>query len=202
LRRLTERLAPGGYLMLGLYSELARADIVELRSIIARAGFPPSVEGIRACRRFVGRYPGDRFRALVDEAADFYSTSMVRDLLTGGDARLVTLVGAGGIGKTRLAIEVGTGLVGTFDGVVMVALDEVTSAELVVSSIASSLGVPESPGQSLVDLVINYLRPRKMLLIIDNFEHVVAAAGVLGQLITETDQVMLLVTSRAVASLR
>ena len=121
---------------------------------------------------------------------------MVRDLLTGGDARLVTLVGAGGIGKTRLAIEVGTGLVGTFDGVVMVALDEVTSAELVVSSIASSLGVPESPGQSLVDLVINYLRPRKMLLIIDNFEHVVAAAGVLGQLITETDQVMLLVTSR------
>ena len=105
-------------------------------------------------------------------------------------------MGAGGIGKTRLAIEVGTGLIGTFDGVVMVALDEVSSADLVVSSIALSLGVPESPGQSLLDLVINYLRPRKMLLIIDNFEHVVAAAGVLGQLITETDQVMLLVTSR------
>ena len=53
---------------------------------------------------------------------------------------------------------------------VMVALDEVSSADLVVSSIASSLGVPESPGQSLLDLVINYLRARKMLLIIDNFE--------------------------------
>ena len=122
--------------------------------------------------------------------------SIVRDLLTGGDARLVTLVGAGGIGKTRLAIEVGSGLVGKFDGVVMVPLDEVSSADQVVSSIASSLGVPESPGQSLLDLVINYLRPRKMLLILDNFEQVVAAAGVLGQFIAETDQVMLLVTSR------
>src|SRR5829696_4724292 len=122
--------------------------------------------------------------------------SLVRDLLTGGDARLVTLVGAGGIGKTRLAIEVSSGLLDKFDGVVMVALDEVSSADLVVSSIASSLGVPESPGQSLLDLVINYLRPRKMLLLLDNFEQVVTAAGVLGRLITEADHVMLLVTSR------
>jgi predicted ATPase len=122
--------------------------------------------------------------------------SIVRDLLTGGDARLVTLVGAGGIGKTRLAIEVGSGLIGKFDGVVLVALDEVSSADLVVSSIALSLGVPESPGQYLMDLIINYLRPRKILLIVDNFEQVVAAAGVLSQLITETDRVVLLVTSR------
>jgi predicted ATPase len=122
--------------------------------------------------------------------------SIIRDLLTGGHTRLVTLVGAGGIGKTRLALEVGSDLIGTFDGVVLVALEEVSSADLVVSSIALSLGVPESPGQSLMELVINYLRSRRMLLIIDNFEQVVAAAGVLNQIITETDQVMLLVTSR------
>jgi predicted ATPase len=122
--------------------------------------------------------------------------SIVRDLLTGGDARLVTLVGAGGIGKTRLAIEVGSGLLGKFAGVVMVPLDEVSSADQVVSSIASSLGVPESPGQSLLDLVLNYLRSRKLLLILDNFEQVVAAAGVLGRFIAETDDVVLLVTSR------
>ncbi|HTO49875.1 MAG TPA: methyltransferase domain-containing protein [Burkholderiales bacterium] len=81
LRRLTDLLVPGGYLMLGLYSDAARADIVELRSIIAREGFTPTLEGVRACRRFIRRYPGDRFRSLADEAADFYSTSMVRDLL-------------------------------------------------------------------------------------------------------------------------
>jgi predicted ATPase len=108
----------------------------------------------------------------------------------------VTLVGAGGIGKTRLALELGSGLVGKFDGVVLVALDAVSSADLVVSSVASAVGVPESPGQSLLDVIINYLRSRKMLLIIDNFEHVLAAAGVLGQLIAETDQVVLLITSR------
>ena len=81
LRRLTDLLAPGGYMMLGLYSDAARADIVEFRSIIAREGFTPTVEGIRTCRRFIRSYPGDRFRSLVEEAADFYSTSMVRDLL-------------------------------------------------------------------------------------------------------------------------
>jgi Domain of unknown function (DUF4062) len=83
-----------------------------------------------------------------------------------------------------------------FEGVVMVALDEVSSADLVVSSIASSLGIPESPGQPLQDTVINYLRARKLLLIIDNFEHVVTAAGLLGLIISQTDQVLLLVTSR------
>jgi predicted ATPase len=122
--------------------------------------------------------------------------ALVRDLLTGGEVRLVTLVGAGGIGKTRLALEVGSGLRNKFDGVVMVALEEVSSPDQVVSSIASSLGVPESPGQSMLDLIINYLRARKMLLIVDNFEHVMAGAHVLGQLISEADQVVLLVTSR------
>ncbi len=124
-----------------------------------------------------------------------HERSTVRDLLTGADARLVTLVGTGGIGKTRLALEVGAALTGEFDGVVLVALDEVSSADLVVSSIASSLGVHESPGRSLLDVVMSYLGARRMLLIVDNFEHVLAAAGVLAQLITQTDAV-LLVTSR------
>jgi SAM-dependent methyltransferase/tetratricopeptide (TPR) repeat protein len=78
---LTNLLGPGGYMMLGLYSEIARRDIVELRAIIARKSLSPSPQGIRACRRLVKDHPDDRFRSLADEAADFYSTSMVRDLL-------------------------------------------------------------------------------------------------------------------------
>jgi predicted ATPase len=122
--------------------------------------------------------------------------STLSDLLGAPDVRLVTLVGPGGIGKTRLALEVGATIAGMFDGVAMASLEEVASSDLVVSSIASSLGVLESPGHSLFDLVINYLRPRKMLLIVDNFEHVVAAAGVLEQIVTHTDGIVLLVTSR------
>jgi predicted ATPase len=122
--------------------------------------------------------------------------SIVRDLLTGGEARLITLLGVGGIGKTRLALEVGAALKEKFDGVVMVTLEGVSTADLLVSAIASALGVPESPGQSLLNLVINYLRPRKMLLIIDNFEHLVAAADLLGELIAQADKLVLLVTSR------
>jgi predicted ATPase len=122
--------------------------------------------------------------------------STVQDLLTEGAVRLVTLVGPGGIGKTRLALESGAALTNKFDSVVMIPLEEVSSADLVVSSIASSLGVPESPGRSLLDLVINCLRGRRMLLVVDNFEHVVAAAGVLAQIVTHTDRVVLLVTSR------
>jgi len=142
---------------------------------------------------------GRRSRPLPSPASRFIGRerekSIVRDLLTGEDTRMVTLVGAGGIGKTRLALEVGSELRDKFEGVVMVALDEVSS-DLVVSSIASSLGIPESPGQPLQDTVINYLRARKLLLIIDNFEHVVTAAGLLGLIISQTDQVVLLVTSR------
>jgi predicted ATPase len=144
--------------------------------------------------------PQPRSRPLPAPASRFIGRerekAMVRKLLTGGEARLVTLVGPGGIGKTRLALEIGSGLTGAFDGVVMVALEDVSSVDQVVSSIASALGVPESPGHSMLDLVINYLRTRRMLLIIDNFEHVMPAADVLAQLITETSHVVLLVTSR------
>ncbi|HJV12461.1 MAG TPA: DUF4062 domain-containing protein [Propionibacteriaceae bacterium] len=122
--------------------------------------------------------------------------SLVRGLLTGGDTRMVTLVGPGGIGKTRLALEVGADLTNTFDAVVFVPLEEVSSADLVVSSIASALGVRESSDQPVLDQIVNYLSTRWTLLIIDNFEHVVAAAGVLEHLITHTDQVVLLITSR------
>jgi hypothetical protein len=159
---------------------LLLSERFDLRDELAEA-VPPTRPLPAPASRFIGR---EREK------------SIVWDLLTGEDARLVTLVGVGGIGKTRLALEIGAAVRGEFDGVAMVALDEVSSADLVLSSIASSVGVPETPGQPLLDAVINYLRSRRTLLIVDNFEHMMAAAGLLGQLITQADQVLLLVTSR------
>ena len=81
LQALLRRLRPDGYLLLGLYSELARRDIVSIRSEIEAQGLPATPEGIRACRAWMRRQPGEKFTRLMKEASDFYSTSMVRDLL-------------------------------------------------------------------------------------------------------------------------
>ena len=81
LKRLVRALKGGGYLMVALYSERARADVVAVRELIARHGLEATAGGIRACRALVRNDPTGRFRALVEEDNDFYSTSMVRDLL-------------------------------------------------------------------------------------------------------------------------
>lgn len=81
LKRLLQALRPGGYLMMALYSDRARRDVVAVRELIARQGLDPSARGIRACRKLILGDLADRFRALIEEDNDFYSTSMVRDLL-------------------------------------------------------------------------------------------------------------------------
>ena len=81
LQSLLRRLRAGGYLLLGFYSELARRDIVSMRRQIEAQGLPATPEGIRACRAWMRRQPGGEFTRLMQEATDFYSTSMVRDLL-------------------------------------------------------------------------------------------------------------------------
>ena len=108
----------------------------------------------------------------------------------------MTLVGPGGIGKTRLAIEAAAAVERDFGGAVIVELENVPSADLVSSSIGSSLGIPETPGRSLVDSLTDYLGSRKTLLLVDNFEHVIAAASLLAYLLTRTTRLTLLVTSR------
>jgi SAM-dependent methyltransferase/Tfp pilus assembly protein PilF len=81
LKRLLRALKPGGYLMVALYSERARRDVALAREIIAGHGLEASERGIRACRALMRTDPEHRFRALVEGDNDFYSMSMVRDLL-------------------------------------------------------------------------------------------------------------------------
>jgi predicted ATPase/class 3 adenylate cyclase/Tfp pilus assembly protein PilF len=112
-------------------------------------------------------------------------------------ARLLTLTGPGGTGKTRLALQVGADLLEQFDdGVFFVSLASVTDPELVLSTIAASLGVKEGAGQSLTETLEGYLHHKHLLLILDNFEQVLQGATPVGDLLGSCPKLKILLTSR------
>ena len=92
--------------------------------------------------------------------------------------RLLTLSGGGGSGKTRLALEVARDLVGAYpDGVWLIELAPLTEEKLVPQAVAKAVGVPEQSGRSLTDALVEALRAKEMLLVLDNCEHLVEAAA-------------------------
>jgi predicted ATPase/DNA-binding CsgD family transcriptional regulator len=117
------------------------------------------------------------------------------DLL--GRSRLVTVVGAGGVGKTRLALEVARRMAPSFtNGAAFVGLADLDDAALVVTEIARSLDLVDVSGPEPTEGLHAALRSLRMLLVIDNFEHLMAAAPVLAAVTTECPEITLLVTSR------
>lgn len=111
--------------------------------------------------------------------------------------RLLTLTGPGGTGKTRLALEVAAELAPALrDGVVFVDLTPVAEAELVTSAVAAAFGVGDTPGTPHVEGLKETLRPRELLLVLDNFEHVAEAAPLVSELLAVSPGVQALVTSR------
>ncbi len=122
--------------------------------------------------------------------------SEVKRLL--GTRRLVSLVGAGGSGKTRLAIQVATDLIDAFkDGVWWVELASLTDAALVPQAVAKALGVRESPHQSVSEMLANDLRSKQVLLVLDNCEHLLMACAQLAdELLRVCPDLKLLATSR------
>lgn len=119
-------------------------------------------------------------------------------LLAQPSTRLVTLVGPGGIGKSRLAIEVALESARAGRDVAFAPLEAVSSPERVIDSIARSLGVRDAASAgSLTDRVISAVGERDTLLVIDNMEHLLPATSTLMELITRTPHLQALVTSRA-----
>ncbi|WP_414686088.1 helix-turn-helix transcriptional regulator [Mycobacterium sp.] len=120
----------------------------------------------------------------------------VRELLA--ENRLVTLTGAGGVGKTRLAIQVAAKMSGEFgDGVWYVDLAPITDPELAPVTVARALGLPDQPGRSTMDTLLRHVADRQMLVVLDNCEHLLdACADLAAALLGRAPRLTGLATSR------
>jgi predicted ATPase/DNA-binding SARP family transcriptional activator len=141
------------------------------------------------------RVPEPPATEFVGRAAEIAAAS---DLLERDEVRLLTLTGPGGVGKTRLALKVARAREGDFDlGVVFVPLAAVGDADLVPTAIAQAVGITELHKRPLLEQFVEHVGGGKLLLVLDNFEHVLAAAPFVAALVAVTDRVKVLVTSRA-----
>jgi class 3 adenylate cyclase len=151
-----------------------------------------SFPGLRSLDRLPGNLPG--------QATSFVGRQGEMAELIGvvGTHRLVTLTGAGGVGKTRLAVQVAAELADAFaDGVWLVELAPVGDPDAVADAVATTLGITPQAGSSVADSIAAALSGREMLVVVDNCEHVLeAAAEVVETILTSTRSVKVIATSR------
>jgi len=129
-----------------------------------------------------------------------HETAAIRRQLA--STRLLTLTGPGGSGKTRLAVQVAGKLVDSFaDGVFFVPLAPIADPALIPATIAQAVGVREAVGRSVLDELKERLRTKQTLLVLDNFEHLIAAAPLVGEMLDACPRLSALVTSRTLLRL-
>lgn len=127
----------------------------------------------------------------------------IKERLNDSNCRLLTLIGPGGIGKTRLAIRVATDCAEQFDdGVYFVPLQSLDSPDFVVSAIGDVVRYPFSPESDLQQQLLQYLREKSLLLLLDNFEHLLEGVDLLVEILAAAPDTKILVTSREVLNLR
>jgi len=202
-------------LMLVLYRSGRQAEAVDVyadarRALVAELGVEPSSELRELHRAILNQDPGLQpppYEQLTAAQLPTPATRLigrgreldeVERLLGLPDVRLVTIMGPGGIGKTRLALEAGARASDEFaNGVVFVRLAALTDCTLVIPTIAEALGVKEQAGEPLAQTLAHALRSRELLLVLDNIEQVLDAAPALADLLIAAPRLKLLGTSRA-----
>jgi predicted ATPase/class 3 adenylate cyclase len=144
----------------------------------------------------LGTFPNNLPAALSSFIGRTDELKAVQEALT--QSRLVTLTGAGGAGKTRLALQVAADRVELHpDGVWLVDLAGLTDPELIVQAVASALHVPERSGQPALEVLTKYVATRDLLLVLDNCEHLIAAAAELVEaLLRASPKIRIVATSR------
>ncbi len=153
-----------------------------------RARTPPASRLPAAATKLIGRE---------------WELAALKRLLADPDVRVVTLIGTGGVGKTRLCLELARAVeAGYADGAVLVRLERLTEPALVAAEIASALGQRDGTDGPGADALGSYLRDRELLLIVDNFEHLLPAAVLVSELAELAPRIRVLVTSRAALRIR
>jgi predicted ATPase/class 3 adenylate cyclase/DNA-binding CsgD family transcriptional regulator len=151
--------------------------------------FPP----LRVAKAVVSQYLPAQLTSFVGRHDEL---TQLRGLLA--ENRLVTLTGAGGVGKTRLAIQITAQLAGEFgDGVRYVDLAPITDPDLVPVTMARALGLPDQPGRSTMDTLTRFVADRHMLVVLDNCEHLLdASSALVAALLGACPRLTLMATSR------
>jgi predicted ATPase/class 3 adenylate cyclase len=122
----------------------------------------------------------------------------LHSLLSDSHNRLITILAPGGMGKTRLALETASQMVQVFpQGIYFIGLDRITSAELIVDSVAEVLPIFLASNEDPKSRILEYLRDKTILLVMDNFEHVLDGATFVQEILKVAPQIQILATSRA-----
>src|SRR4029077_20079434 len=136
-----------------------------------RNEFPP----LRTRETVVAQYLPVQFTSFVGREAEMNDVQQIL-----ADNRLVTLTGAGGVGKTRLAVQIAAAIAGGFGGGVwLVDLAPITDPDLVAVAVIRALGLPDQQGRSTMDMLLRFVGDRRMLLVLDNCEHLLDACAAL-----------------------
>ena len=207
---LRERLA--GQLMLALYRSGRQADALAAyrdarATLVDELGLEPSEELSALQRRILVHDPGlDHTRtgrraelpaSLTSFVGRGRELEQIRALILRPGVRLLTLTGAGGTGKTRLALEVARAVAGEFaDGARFAPLAAVAEPEVVPHAIAEALALQQSSGQSIEDALKAFLADRELLLVLDNLEHLLEATPLATELLAAAPRLKILATSR------